>query len=233
MQAVIETASRFASTLEPSQIAEHPGLAHRHYVASALREDRQRTLCLCNCTALSHRKSDYVSTQEHHETTAFLSKALQVHIYGLRNSELRHHERRYLALADANQAVWEMTQLIIAPKKVFRNIYYHVCHSFNNYKSTATNIQAETFESSVFRHPSIDRLTFFTRNQKLVPPSRSSIHLPPLALLPHDRRSLGVCLRRRGGTHSPNRIRLCPRPLPRNFIVGFGSDVLSRRSRAR
>lgn len=24
------------------------------------------------------------------------------------------------------QAVWEMTQLIIAPKKVFRNIYYHV-----------------------------------------------------------------------------------------------------------
>jgi hypothetical protein len=27
-----------------------------------------------------------------------------------------------------NQAVWEMTQLIIAPKKVFRNIYYHVSH---------------------------------------------------------------------------------------------------------
>lgn len=25
------------------------------------------------------------------------------------------------------QAVWEMTNLIIAPKKVFRNIYYHVC----------------------------------------------------------------------------------------------------------
>ena len=31
-------------------------------------------------------------------------------------------------ISDANpkQAVWEMTQLIIAPKKVFRNIYYHV-----------------------------------------------------------------------------------------------------------
>jgi hypothetical protein len=27
------------------------------------------------------------------------------------------------------QAVWEMTQLIIAPKKVFRNIYYHVSHA--------------------------------------------------------------------------------------------------------
>jgi hypothetical protein len=27
-----------------------------------------------------------------------------------------------------SQAVWEMTQLIIAPKKVFRNIYYHVSH---------------------------------------------------------------------------------------------------------
>lgn len=24
------------------------------------------------------------------------------------------------------EAVWEMTHLIIAPKKVFRNIYYHV-----------------------------------------------------------------------------------------------------------
>ena len=28
--------------------------------------------------------------------------------------------------SDMNQAMWEMTQLIIAPKKVFRNIYYHV-----------------------------------------------------------------------------------------------------------
>jgi hypothetical protein len=29
-------------------------------------------------------------------------------------------------MTNGNQAVWEMTQLIIAPKKVFRNIYYHV-----------------------------------------------------------------------------------------------------------
>lgn len=36
---------------------------------------------------------------------------------------LNKHQR-----ADRNQAVWEMTQLIIAPKKVFRNIYYHVSH---------------------------------------------------------------------------------------------------------
>ncbi|KAK0893995.1 hypothetical protein LTR57_023719 [Friedmanniomyces endolithicus] len=28
---------------------------------------------------------------------------------------------------DFETAVWEMTHLIIAPKKVFRNIYYHVC----------------------------------------------------------------------------------------------------------
>jgi hypothetical protein len=28
-----------------------------------------------------------------------------------------------------SQAVWEMTQLIIAPKKVFRNIYYHVSYT--------------------------------------------------------------------------------------------------------
>lgn len=28
------------------------------------------------------------------------------------------------------QAVWEMTHLIIAPKKVFRNIYYYVRTTF-------------------------------------------------------------------------------------------------------
>ncbi|KAL9039231.1 MAG: hypothetical protein Q9180_002652 [Flavoplaca navasiana] len=29
---------------------------------------------------------------------------------------------------DFEMAIWEMTQLIIAPKKVFRSIYYHVCY---------------------------------------------------------------------------------------------------------
>lgn len=28
---------------------------------------------------------------------------------------------------DFEVAIWEMTTLIIAPKKVFRNMYYHVC----------------------------------------------------------------------------------------------------------
>lgn len=30
---------------------------------------------------------------------------------------------------DFEMAIWEMTSLIIAPKKVFRSIYYHVSHS--------------------------------------------------------------------------------------------------------
>lgn len=29
---------------------------------------------------------------------------------------------------DFEVAIWEMTSLIIAPKKVFRSIYYHVSH---------------------------------------------------------------------------------------------------------
>jgi len=28
---------------------------------------------------------------------------------------------------DFEMAIWEMTSLLIAPKKVFRSIYYHVC----------------------------------------------------------------------------------------------------------
>ena len=36
------------------------------------------------------------------------------------------HETYALNDTNPKQAVWEMTQLIIAPKKVFRNIYYHV-----------------------------------------------------------------------------------------------------------
>jgi hypothetical protein len=30
---------------------------------------------------------------------------------------------------DFEVAVWEMTQLMVAPKKVFRNVYYRVCHT--------------------------------------------------------------------------------------------------------
>jgi len=46
-------------------------------------------------------------------------------------------------VTNANQAVWEMTQLIIAPKKVFRNIYYHVSPiqvSLYSLMKTADNI---------------------------------------------------------------------------------------------
>ena len=32
---------------------------------------------------------------------------------------------------DFEMAVWEMTSLLIAPKKVFRSIYYHVCYVFS------------------------------------------------------------------------------------------------------
>ena len=37
---------------------------------------------------------------------------------------------------DFEMAVWEMTSLIIAPKKVFRSIYYHVCLTPSDPQST-------------------------------------------------------------------------------------------------
>lgn len=41
---------------------------------------------------------------------------------------------------DFEMAVWEMTSLIIAPKKVFRSIYYHVSCSFPLTAIDYTNI---------------------------------------------------------------------------------------------
>lgn len=41
----------------------------------------------------------------------------------------------------------------------------------------------------------IDELTMDLRNQELIPSSGSSLHLPPIALLPNDRRGLGIGIR--------------------------------------
>jgi hypothetical protein len=58
-----------------------------------------------------------------------------------------------LNMTNENQAVWEMTQLIIAPKKVFRNIYYHVSlnefipHSFVNIAdNNHRNVRCKTMD---------------------------------------------------------------------------------------
>ena len=43
---------------------------------------------------------------------------------------------------DFEMAVWEMTSLIIAPKKVFRSIYYHVCWPSSDIRHLASWVES-------------------------------------------------------------------------------------------
>jgi len=50
---------------------------------------------------------------------------------------------------DFEMAIWEMTSLLIAPKKVFKSMYYHVCIlilSLGVYRSL-TSVQKRTQET--------------------------------------------------------------------------------------
>jgi hypothetical protein len=77
------------------------------------------------------------------------------------------------------------------------------------------------------------QLTIVYRNQKLLPPSGSRLHIPSIALLPHDRRSLGIGLCRRSRAYHPHRSRLCSRTLPWNIAVGLDTHVFPRRTGSR
>ena len=45
---------------------------------------------------------------------------------------------------DFEMAIWEMTSLLIAPKKVFKSIYYHVRHHPYSFEAAYTNLVSET-----------------------------------------------------------------------------------------
>jgi hypothetical protein len=83
---------------------------------------RIRDFSLLQTSHLHH----HGTTAKQHASTAVLSKIVQVYFNGFRNCRLIAKDIRVLTDTNSKQAVWEMTQLIIAPKKVFRNIYYHV-----------------------------------------------------------------------------------------------------------
>lgn len=100
---------------------------------------------------------------------------------------------------DFEMAFWEIMSLIIAPKKVFRQIYYHVRPETIHTHISANNHIPET-------------------NHKNLPPPRPLLHLPPLPLPNPYFPRLGLRLRRRLHTnpaHHPRlHIRALPAPLP-------------------
>ena len=49
---------------------------------------------------------------------------------------------------DFEMAIWEMTSLLIAPKKVFRSIYYHVMTPPAVWVFFADDMSLETYETS-------------------------------------------------------------------------------------
>ena len=59
------------------------------------------------------------------------------------------HERLFkFTQMDFEMAIWEMTSLLIAPKKVFRSIYYHVIASLAVFTFLADDVLLETYETS-------------------------------------------------------------------------------------
>lgn len=65
---------------------------------------------------------------------------------------------------DFEMAVWEMTHLLIAPKKVFKSIYYHK----RQWKTPSTS----------------PLLTMTSRDEKYLASTGSFLHLPPVLLSP-------------------------------------------------
>ena len=104
---------------------------------------------------------------------------------------------------DFEMAIWEMTSLLIAPKKVFRSIYYHV---------------SDTSPSALVSWPPVLIVTPETNKKHMAPP-RPFLHLPPLLLHAPHRHRMGHRLHllrcRDRQIDPPLRLRTLPR-----YIVG-------------
>jgi hypothetical protein len=157
------------------------------------------------------------------------------HSSGDYSSSLQWTLKRYAACKQAmlnmtneNQAVWEMTQLIIAPKKVFRNIYYHVSlielipHSFMNIAdNNHRNVRCKTMDYNCNQ-----RANDPYRNKELVSSSGSGFHISAFAILPNDWRGLGISIRRWRWPYDTHRLSLRPWSLSWNFLAGLHTHVL-------
>lgn len=74
---------------------------------------------------------------------------------------------------DFEMAIWEMTSLLIAPKKVFRSIYYHVMTPPAVCIFLTDGLLLETYESSgsKFYVFLLRSLTSDSRNEKNMAPT--------------------------------------------------------------
>lgn len=108
---------------------------------------------------------------------------------------------------DFEMAVWEMTSLIIAPKKVFRSVYYQ--------KRESEAVGYQTFQRSNMH-----------RNEKHMASTGSVLYLPPVLLPSLDSTSMGACIRRRRLADDQDRTCFHIWPLFSVITSGFDSDVL-------
>ena len=144
---------------------------------------------------------------------------------------------------DFEMAVWEMTSLIIAPKKVFRSIYYHVRPAIYPLPLLACDQVSRmgTRHKLTMSHRNVSLLhstctltsADLTRNEKHLASSRSLVHLPPLFLPRPDGLGMGPRIRRRRVTNITDNPSLCLRPLSRNIPTCIDRDVLSGRQISR
>ena len=128
-----------------------------------------------------------------------------------------------------------MLNLIIAPKKVFRNIYYHVrpCHSPSQSSMTLANPLHRNVRAVRHRSDSSFLSADKTdRDEEFLPPCRPSLHLPPLALLPTHGSGLGVSLRRWVWESSQGLAGVRTDPSAGNQHTSQHADVFPRRARA-
>lgn len=141
---------------------------------------------------------------------------------------------------DFEMAIWEMTSLIIAPKKVFRSIYYQVPLSL--YMIGITKSHTLTAVSETYAHSSSMIITTNTnhsiltsklRNKEYMAQTRPFIHLPALLLPSPNSSILGPRLRRRLLSNRSDNSRLHLRPLSRDLPHRLYNRLLLRRKAAR
>ena len=88
---------------------------------------------------------------------------------------------------DFEMAIWEMTSLLIAPKKVFRSIYYHVRSTRANDVELADRRNRNVSCNGRVRSRVCGLITLpIYRNEEYMAPPRPVLHIPPLLLhAPH------------------------------------------------
>lgn len=133
---------------------------------------------------------------------------------------------------DFEMAIWEMTSLLIAPKKVFKSMYYHVCRSLPLPRVLDTNLSDPRNVRIPLALTSVlltnDSNTCLTRNEKHMAPTRPLIHIPPLLLPPPHSPRLGHRIQTQLWRNCPPVPLLYIPPLHRHVARGVDDSILLR-----